>query len=70
MRRVMRIQLKGARGLVTAVIAQAVNDWRSGTGKRRKNARSYFSGPVYRYHLTLLDLPRDWLPVGVELERG
>lgn len=68
MRRVMRIQLKGARGLVTAVIAQAVNDWRSGKGKRRKNARKYFRGPVYRYHLSLLDLPTDWLPTGVEIE--
>jgi hypothetical protein len=65
----MRVKLEGGRGLLTAVIAQAVNDWRSGPGKQRKNARRYFSGPVYRYHLSLLDLPTDWLPTGVELEK-
>lgn len=64
----MRVKLKGSRGLVTAIIAQAVNDWRSGKKKQRKNARKYFASQVYRYHLSLLDLPKDWLPVGVELD--
>ena len=70
MRRIMRRNLNGARGLIAAVIAQAVNDWRSGTRKRRKNARRYFGGPVYKYHLSLLDLPRDWLPRGVKIDGG
>lgn len=68
MRRIVKRNLNGPRGLVAAVIAQAVHDWRSGKRKRRKNARRYFKGPVYRYHLGLLDLPKDWLPVGVETE--
>ena len=68
MKRIMRRNLNGGRGLLTAIIAQAVKDWRSGKRRRRKNARKYFDGPVYKYHLTLLDLPKDWLPVGVDLE--
>ena len=68
MRRIMRRNLNGARGLLAAIIAQAVNDWSSGQRRRRKNARKYFGGPVYKYHLSLLNLPKDWLPTGVELE--
>lgn len=68
MRRVMRVRLQGARGLVTAVIAQAVNDWRNGTKKQHGKARAYFAGKVYKYHLTVLGLPKDWLPVGVDLD--
>lgn len=68
MKRIMRRNLNGERGLLTAVIAQAVKDWRSGTKRKRRNARKYFKSATYKYHLSLLDLPKDWLPVGVELE--
>lgn len=54
--------LNGARGLLCAVLVQALNDYHAGTPAERQDARQYFAGDVYRTHLTLLDLAPDLMP--------
>lgn len=54
--------LTGERGLLTAVIAQAVKDTTQGNKEQRADAWAYFAGEEYEHHLQLLGLPWDWLP--------
>lgn len=58
--------LRGERGLIAAVIAQAVRDVKGevGTPGDAADAIAYFAGRdgTYRSHLQLLDLPGNWLP--------
>ena len=53
--------MAGPAALLTAVIHQAVIDYRRGDA----TAAAYFSGDTYRNHLDHLGLPGDWLPEGV-----
>lgn len=54
--------LNGPRGLLVAVVAQAVNDLCSGTAEQRQDARRYFDSPLYAHHLNYLDLVPDLVP--------
>lgn len=57
--------LNGERGLLTAIVAQALNDLHTGTQEQRRDARRYFASAEYRSHLTWLGLAPDLLPEGV-----
>jgi hypothetical protein len=50
--------------LILAVIERAVRDYQDG-GRYKKDAANYFTGPVYRHHVTALGLQPDLLPVAV-----
>ena len=59
--------LNGARGLVTAVIRQALLDaLDDAEPEERASAWAYMAGPVYEDHVTYLDLPADVLPEVIE----
>ena len=57
----------GARGLLASVVAMATVDALSRDRHNRLDALSYFAGPIYHHHLSLLGFPVDWLPEGVVL---
>lgn len=60
--------LNGERGLLAAVIAQAVKDLGSTDEETRRDAYRYLTSDLYKHHLELLDLQPDLLPAGVEGE--
>ena len=62
--------LNGERGLLCAVLVQALNDYHAGTPAERQDARRYFASDVYRTHLTLLDLAPDLMPDLTQLAVG
>lgn len=55
----------GPRLLLAAIIATAVDDLLE-DGPVAADAAAYFAGPLYRHHITLLGLPPDSLPAGVD----
>ncbi len=55
-------KLQGGRALITAVIGQAYSDYLSEDANLRAAAGAYFTGDVYKHHLSILGLPGDWLP--------
>ena len=54
--------LNGARGLLCAVVAQAVNDLHTGSAAQRQDARQYFEGPLFAHHLIHLGIAPDLVP--------
>lgn len=54
--------LHGERGLLAAVIGQAVKDATGRNDDYRADALRYFRSPVYREHLEHLGLNRNLLP--------
>ena len=64
-------KLSGPGGLILAVIAQAMKDAIDPAAHcrlHREDAMQYFASDIYKHHLSLLDLPRDWLPSGITRE--
>ena len=59
------VGLAGERGLLLAIIRQAVIDYQRGTRSQRQSAAVYFASDAYRAHLVWLGLPPEWLPLGV-----
>ena len=60
-------KLTGDRGLVVAIIAQAVRDYYSRNSQDKASAVSYFASPWYQEHLNWLGLEPTMLPEGVQL---
>lgn len=52
----------GERGLLVAVITQAVNDATGRNDEHKATAEQFFMSEQYRNYLTWLGLPVDWQP--------
>ena len=65
-------KLKGERGLLIGIVAQAWKDLRYGPPAVRQDAADYFTGETFRTHMSWLELQEldvDTLPV-MELVKG
>jgi hypothetical protein len=56
------VQLKGYKGLICAVIAAAVKDATTGTGKRKREALEWFESEPYQFYMEGLGLPPELKP--------
>jgi len=54
--------LTGERGLLAAVILQALKDFTEGGPELRRDAAAYFASDTYRHHMQSLGLPDHWQP--------
>lgn len=63
MHRLRTNDVSGSRGLLLAVVAQAVKDL--GHPSYRQSARRYFDGQTYRNHLEMLELSADLMPTAL-----
>lgn len=53
----------GPRAMIAAIIAQAALDYKRGDA----GAREFFRSAAYRHYLSWLELPTNYLPLGVQL---
>ena len=68
---VMPSTLSGPRGLIVAIIAHAARDALNAStpSRDKRSAINYFQSDEYQHHLQLLELPPEWMPEGVDLEK-
>ena len=58
----------GERVLIASIIWMAARDAKRG-GDTGRDALAYFRGPIYKHHMSLLDLDPAMMPTGVQVTR-